>query len=140
MDKMMYIGFIKIKIIKFFFKQSIYSVKDSQGYFVDIRSNNLIEFIEKYLLYSVDFHPIWCAIYRIITLVIRPLSKIYKIKRILSKLDFKKNQHIARELKIIAIPILVYFGYTRKTFGIPELHSVGNIKNEIDGFLKIRDR
>jgi thioredoxin 1 len=105
-------------------------------YVVTLEEKNIKEFITKYPLSIVDFWASWCAPCRVMAPRLRRLSKIYKGKVAVGKLDIQKNQDIARQYKISGIPHLVFFKNGKKISSVTGVKSVGDIKDVIDVLLK----
>ena len=135
MDNMIYTGF-KRKNDKSGFGQMVHSVKEWPDHVLNLNEKKFIEFIKKYPFSIVDFWAPWCAPCRAMTPRMRRLSKIYKGKVAFGKIDTQKNQDIAKQYKIMAIPHLIFFRYGKKVTSITGVKSVGDIKNVIDDLLE----
>jgi len=109
-------------------------------YVLNLDGKNFIKFVEKYPLSIVDFWAPWCAPCRAMAPRLRRLSKIYKGKVAIGKLDTQKNQDIAKQYKIMGIPHLIFFRYGKKVTSITGVKSVGYIKNVIEDLLERRDK
>ena len=136
MDNMIYIGLFKRKDDKPVLDQKLHSVKEWPDHVIILEENNFNKFIEKFPLSLVDFWAPTCAPCRVISPRIRRLSKIYKGKVAFGKIDTQKNQDIAKQYKIMAIPYLGFFSYGKKISSMMGAKSVGDIKNVIDNILK----
>ena len=113
-----------------------HSIKEWPDHVVSLEGNNFNKFIEKYPLSMVDFWAPWCNPCRAMTSRLRRLSKVYKGKVAFGKLDTQKNQDIAKQYKIMAIPHLIFFKNGKKVTSITGAKSVGDIKNVIEDLLE----
>ena len=120
--------------------QKAHSVEEWPDHVLTLKGNNFNEFIEKYPLSIVDFWAPWCAPCRAMAPRLRRLSKIYKGKVAIGKLDTQNNQDIAKKYKIMGIPHLIFFKFGKKVTSITGVRSVGYIKNVIEDLLDKRDK
>jgi len=106
---------------------------------VNLDKKNFEEFIKKYPLSVIDFWAPWCGPCKAMLPRLRRLSVIYKSKVAFGRLNTQENQDLAKKYKIAGIPHLAFFRYGKKISSSVGLKSVGDIKKDIDGFLKKED-
>jgi thioredoxin 1 len=103
---------------------------------VTLDNNNFTEFIDKYPFTIVDFWAPWCAPCKQLTPRFRRLLSIYKGKIAFGKLDTQKYPDIAKKYRILSIPHIILFNYGKKVSSLTGLKTVGEMKKEIDTYLK----
>jgi len=109
-------------------------------YIVTLNDKGFNEFINKYNLSVLDFWAPWCAPCRELTPRFRRLSKIFKGKVAFGKLDIQKYPDIAKKYRILSIPHIIFFNFGKKIASLSGLKSTGEMKNEIEAYLKRLDR
>jgi len=115
--------------------QKVHSVKEWPYHVITLEGSNFNKFIEKYPLSAVDFWAPWCAPCKVMGPRLRRLSKIYKGKLAIGKIDIQKNQDVAKQYKIMGIPHLIFFKFGKKVTSITGVRSVSYIKNVIEDLL-----
>ena len=98
--------------------------------------NNFNDFINKYNYVIVDFWAPWCAPCKTMSTKLRRLSVLFKEKIAFGKINISQNQDISEEYKILSIPHIIFFKNGIKIFSIVGSKSIGEIKKDINGFLK----
>ncbi|RLI88851.1 MAG: thioredoxin [Archaeoglobales archaeon] len=76
---------------------------------IELNAGNFEEVISSNENVVVDFWAEWCAPCKIIAPIIEELAKEYAGKVVFAKLDTDRNQLIALQFGISAIPTLIYF-------------------------------
>ena len=137
---MIFLGIFKYKKENRNSEQKIPSAVEWPDHVVILDGKKFEEFIQKYALSVIDFWAPWCSPCKAMAPRLRRLSKIYKGKIAVGKLDTQKNQDIAKQYKIMGIPHLIFFKYGKKVTSITGVRSVGYIKNVIEDLLEKRDK
>jgi thioredoxin 1 len=136
MDSMVVLGLLNRKKEKRDPDLNDLSTSEWPDYVITLDGKNFSDFIQKYPLSVVDFWALWCAPCRTMAPRLRRLSKIYKGKVALGKLDTQANEDIAKKYKIMGIPHLMFFRYGKKVSTVTGVRSVGDLKDIIDDLLK----
>ncbi|OGW75098.1 MAG: thioredoxin [Omnitrophica bacterium RBG_13_46_9] len=84
----------------------------------------------------VDFWAEWCMPCRMIAPIIAELSKDYKGKVKIAKVDVDNNAELATELQILSIPVLILFRNGREIARITGANPKTYIQKEIETALK----
>ena len=121
-------------------KISVKSYEEIVENIVTLDNNNFTEFIDKYPFTVVDFWAPWCAPCKQLTPRFRRLLSIYKGKVAFGKIDTQKYPDIAKKYRILSIPHIILFNYGKKVSSLTGLKTVGEMKKEIDTYLKKLNR
>jgi len=136
---MIALGIFKHKKEKYADVKKDYSAIEWPGHVVNLGKKNFEEFIKKYPLSVIDFWAPWCGPCKAMLPRLRRLSVIYKSKVAFGRLNTQENQDLAKKYRIAGIPHLAFFRYGKKISSSVGLKSVGDIKKDIDDFLKEED-
>ncbi len=76
---------------------------------VKVGANNFASFVSKYPSVVVDCWTEWCGPCKMVSPIIKSLSKDYKGKIVFGKMNTDENQRLAMQFGITAIPTLLVF-------------------------------
>ncbi len=103
---------------------------------VQLDDKTFILFIEKYPLSLVDFWAPWCTPCKTMSSRIQRLSKLYKGKVAVGKLNIEQYRKIADQHHVMSIPYLVFFSYGKKVASLAGAKSLVDIKRKVDSLQK----
>lgn len=84
----------------------------------------------------VDFYATWCGPCKQLSPLLEELALEYKDKIVVYKIDTDKEQQLAGELGIQALPTVVFFSKTKKPTAIQGFRPKEELKTMIEEMLK----
>ena len=136
----MFFGLFKHKREDHDTDQKIHLIEEWPDHVISLTGKSFDEFIEQYPISVIDFWAPWCTPCRAVTPRLRRLSKIYKGRVAIGKLDIQQYTDIGQQYKIMGIPHLIFFRFGKIITSLTGLKSVGEIKKVIDNLLKKEER